>query len=55
MQAEHLCKWLREAMREVGPDDTHWRKVEVMVQPAFRYGTFAKEGTCKTVVMILKG
>ena len=45
MRAEHLYQWLQEATREEDPETTHWQKVVVIVQAAFRNGTLANDST----------
>ena len=55
IRVEHLCKWRLEATLEVEPDDTHRRKVVVLVQVEFRDGTISEDCTWQTVVLISKG
>ena len=55
MRVEHLRKWIRGAIWEEDPDNTHRRKVVEISQTNFCNGTLAYENTQQTVVFIPKG
>ena len=38
MQAEHLRSWPAATNREDSPDETHWRKVVLLIQAELRDG-----------------
>ena len=50
MLVEHLRQWLRDVTRVYKPDNTHWRKVVVIVQMEFRDGTLINDITWKMAV-----
>ena len=51
----NLRNWLGEATHEVESDDTHWRKMVVLIQEEFLYGTLVYECMWKTAALITKG
>ena len=52
---EHLHSWVTAATREEYLDETHWYKVFLIIQSAFRDGSLPEECTWQTSMLLPNG